>query len=67
MDEEYIILSIVGGLLYEFRRVYFEFLGNVLQELGNVGSKQFIIKGLVELPLGELVDAWKNGLQQAMS
>ncbi|UCG82894.1 MAG: phosphoribosylformylglycinamidine synthase subunit PurL [Dehalococcoidia bacterium] len=38
-----------------------------LKELGNVGGKQFLIKGAVELPLDKLVDAWNNGLQRAMS
>ncbi|MFC1848154.1 phosphoribosylformylglycinamidine synthase subunit PurL [Chloroflexota bacterium] len=37
-----------------------------LKELGNVGGKSFVIKGLVDLPLDELDDAWRNGLQWAM-
>jgi phosphoribosylformylglycinamidine (FGAM) synthase-like enzyme len=37
-----------------------------LKELGNVGGKSFVIKGLVDLPLDELDDAWRNGLQRAM-
>jgi phosphoribosylformylglycinamidine synthase len=37
-----------------------------LKELGSVGGKNLLIKGLVDLPLDELDDAWRNGLQRAM-
>ncbi len=37
-----------------------------LRELGTVGGKRFLIKGVVDLSLDEVVDAWENGLKKAM-
>jgi phosphoribosylformylglycinamidine synthase len=37
-----------------------------LRELGSVGGKRFLIKGVIDLPLDDIVDAWRNGLEKAM-
>jgi phosphoribosylformylglycinamidine synthase II len=37
-----------------------------LKELGSVGGKRFLIKGVIDLPLDDIVDAWRNGLEKAM-
>ena len=37
-----------------------------LRELGTVGGNRFLIEDVVDLPLEEIVDGWRNGLQKAM-
>jgi phosphoribosylformylglycinamidine synthase len=37
-----------------------------LRELGTVGGNRFVIEDVVDLPLEEIVDGWRNGLQKAM-
>jgi phosphoribosylformylglycinamidine synthase len=37
-----------------------------LKELGSVGGKRFLIKGVIDLPLDDIVDAWRNGLEKSM-
>ena len=41
--------------------------GVPLQKLGITNGKQFVIEGLVDLPLEDLADAWHNGLQRAIA
>jgi len=38
-----------------------------LQKLGVVGGSRFIIENMVDLPLDDVTDAWKGGLQRAMA
>jgi phosphoribosylformylglycinamidine synthase len=37
-----------------------------LKELGSVEGKRFIIKGLIDLPLDDMAEAWRNGLERSM-
>ncbi len=37
-----------------------------LKELGSVGGKRFLIKGVIDLPLDDMVNAWRNGLAAVM-
>jgi phosphoribosylformylglycinamidine synthase II len=60
-----IVVSLKPGLLGELRKLA---SGRrvPLKELGTVGGSRFTIKGVVDLTLGDVADAWKNGLQRAM-
>ncbi|HLE79664.1 MAG TPA: AIR synthase related protein, partial [Dehalococcoidia bacterium] len=40
--------------------------GVSLEVLGVVGGDRFVLKGLIDLPVGSLSDAWRNALQQAL-
>jgi phosphoribosylformylglycinamidine synthase len=60
-----IVVSLKPGLVGDLRKLAGRH-GVPLKELGHVGGKRFTIKGLVDLSLDEVADAWKNGLQRAM-
>ena len=38
-----------------------------IHKLGTVGGDRFIIENLIDLPLDEIIDAWKGGLARAMA
>jgi phosphoribosylformylglycinamidine synthase len=41
--------------------------GVPLQRLGIIKGKRFVVKGIIEVPLEELADAWHHGLERAMA
>ncbi len=59
------MVSLKPGLVGDLRKLAGRH-GVPLKELGTVGGKRFTIKGLVDLSLDEVADAWRNGLQRAM-
>jgi phosphoribosylformylglycinamidine synthase len=60
-----IVVSLKGGRLGDLKKLAVSHRVP-LKEIGSVGGKRLSIKGIVDLPLDEVADAWHNGLQRAM-
>ena len=60
-----IVVSLKPGLLGDLKKMAIEHRVP-LKELGTVGGNRGALKGVVDLPLDDVADAWRNGLQRAM-
>ena len=60
-----IVVSLKPGLLGDLKKLAAKHRVP-LRELGTVGGSRFTIKGLVDLALDDVADAWRSGLQRAM-
>ncbi len=61
-----IVVSVSPGQFSRLQELARNF-GVPLTKLGIVGGQRFTIKGVVDLPLSVLADAWRNGLARALA
>ncbi|MCL0041257.1 phosphoribosylformylglycinamidine synthase subunit PurL [Dehalococcoidia bacterium] len=60
------VVSVEPASLHRLRQIAADH-GVPLQQIGIARGKRFVIKGIIEVPLEELADAWHQGLGRALA